>query len=105
MVAENTVTPCFMCGKELTAVSKTDEKSNQPYDGVAFRANGNFGSAVFDPEPDEEPALRAEINICDDCLVAHRDRVRVSRMSRLVRYEYKRVEGYFDKAHDQPEDG
>lgn len=36
------------------------------YDGLIFRATGNFGSRVFDPHPYSEEIL--QVIICDKCI-------------------------------------
>ena len=65
--------PCIACGKEFKpAMPGTEEENlNQPYGGTIFFAPGQYGSTVFDPvyKPEE-----LEINVCDECLVAHAHR-------------------------------
>lgn len=54
--------PCIACGAELKAISEDDIV--QPYDAVTFRAYGQYGSTVFDPQDDSQ----LYINVCDVCL-------------------------------------
>ena len=44
------------------------------YDGLIFRASGNFGSTIFDPMPIGVQEF-LEIVICDDCIGDRADRV------------------------------
>ncbi len=71
---------CFCCDKVLETECHIDSNPmvlSPLYDGVWFRAPGNFGSTVFDPIPDklrgEDPFL--QILICDDCLKKKSDEV------------------------------
>lgn len=58
---------CFVCDKPLTG----EEPGRCPtiirplYDGLWFRATGNFGSTIFDPIPDNG---YIELAICDECV-------------------------------------
>lgn len=61
--------PCFTCGATLLNV--VAESDNQPQDGTEFRAYGHYGSTFWDSFDGEELVL----NICDDCLRAHPDRL------------------------------
>lgn len=61
--------PCFKCGKTLQNVSADLE--NQPYEGTEFRTYGHYGSTFWDSFDGEELVL----NICDECLRAHTDRL------------------------------
>ncbi len=71
---------CFYCDKVLQTECDVDNNPtvlSPVYDGVWFRAHGNFGSTVFDPIPNK---LRGEesflqILICDDCLKRKADDV------------------------------
>jgi hypothetical protein len=56
--------PCLVCGRELEAVS--DKDPVQPHDAVTFRAYGQFGSTVFDPQDSSQ----LYVNVCDACLAA-----------------------------------
>lgn len=56
--------PCIVCGKRLTRVSDTGYE-NQPNDAIIFRADGNYGSTVFDPFD----GTVLEVIICDECIV------------------------------------
>jgi len=42
------------------------------YGGLIFRANGNFGSTVFDPITEDK---RLIIYVCDECVVNNIDKV------------------------------
>lgn len=64
--------PCFACGKVLQCV--WGEGSFQPADAVIFSSPGTYGSAAFD----EMDGSSLMLNICDDCLRAHADRVALS---------------------------
>lgn len=48
------------------------ENINQPTGGLAFMTHGHFGSAEFDPM---SPDRWLEINICDECIATHRNKV------------------------------
>ena len=62
--------PCFKCGKELR--NAFVESDNQPNNGTEFRTYGHYGSTFWDSfDCDEELVL----NICDDCLRAHTQRL------------------------------
>lgn len=61
---------CFCCGKVLTNATPSDNV-NQPNDAVCFLAPGQYGSTVFDPMDGSS----LEINICDECLQTHKERV------------------------------
>lgn len=69
------VLPCFACGASLEPVFSRkileDKAPWQPADAVMFYAYGQYGSTVFDPQDDSQ----ININICDPCLLAHKDRV------------------------------
>jgi hypothetical protein len=45
---------------------------NQPYGGTVFKCGGHYGSTVFDPT---HGGVHLEINICDECLKNHKERV------------------------------
>ena len=57
---DNTLVPCFVCGKELENIGR-----NQPLEGTEFSTYGHYGSGVFDPMDGSELA----INICNTCLL------------------------------------
>ena len=79
---------CFLCGKKL----KTEERENKDpsligivYDGIIFRATGNYGSSVFDPMPDDG---FLEIIICDECVTKEASKIkRVKNIRRYVTVE------------------
>ena len=72
--------PCLVCGKALEDAFAADQDWNQPNDAVAFTANGNYGSTVFDPI-DSLEAL--DINVCDTCLLTAAAQGRVQRVIRF----------------------
>lgn len=53
--------PCF----------KFAESDNQPSEGTEFRTYGHYGSTFWDSFDGEELVL----NVCDECLSAHRERL------------------------------
>lgn len=57
---------CLVCDKALVS-SFTGETSPKyaPTQALVCVAEGNFGSALFDPLPDERQYL--EFYVCDDC--------------------------------------
>lgn len=61
--------PCFACGKTLMNAFKDSE--NQPREGTEFRTYGHYGSTFWDSFDGEELVL----NICDDCLREHAERL------------------------------
>lgn len=68
---------CIICGSKLEKEELNKENMNPKtigivYDGVIFRASGNYGSSVFDPFPDNG---FAEIIICDKCMVEKKDKI------------------------------
>lgn len=62
--------PCFKCGKTLERID-THEVEAPPYAGTEFRTYGHYGSTFWDSFDGEEIVL----NICDDCLREHTDRL------------------------------
>lgn len=71
--------PCIACGQELANVNET--ATNQPYNGTAFNSHGHYGSTAFD----DFEGYYLEINICDACLILHRERVLIGRDSRPIK--------------------
>ena len=65
----NAYLPCFKCGKVLPNVC--EDADNQPYGGTEFLTEGHYGSTFWDSFDCEELVL----NVCDDCLRAHTDRL------------------------------
>lgn len=61
--------PCFKCGKSLPSVCADED--NQPYGGTEFRTYGHYGSTFWDSFDGEELVL----NVCDDCLREHTQRL------------------------------
>ena len=61
---------CFTCEKDLGPVSL--HAPWQCDDAVMFTTHGNYGSTVYDPF---DHRLSLVLNICDRCLVLHKDKV------------------------------
>lgn len=61
--------PCFTCGKTLE--NAFPDSDNQPSEGTEFRTYGHYGSTFWDSFDGEELVL----NICDDCLRKHPERL------------------------------
>ena len=68
-MSRNAYLPCFKCSKVLPNVF--EDCDNQPYGGTEFRTEGHYGSTFWDSFDGEELVL----NICDDCLREHSDRL------------------------------
>jgi hypothetical protein len=68
-MSTNAYLPCFKCAKVLP--SAFEHSDNQPYGGTEFRTEGHYGSTFWDSFDGEELVL----NICDDCLRAHTERL------------------------------
>ena len=68
-MSKDAMLPCFKCGKVLPNVDAGED--NQPYGGTEFRTYGHYGSTFWDSFDGEELVL----NICDDCLREHTDRL------------------------------
>lgn len=71
--------PCFVCGTTLRNAFPDGE--NQPDEGTEFRTYGAYGSTFWDSFDGEELVL----NICDDCLRAHTDRLAQHKRFRPVK--------------------
>jgi len=66
---------CFCCDRVLNAESTDNPLVITPvYDGLIFRATGNFGSTVFDPMPIGIEEM-LQIVICDECVRQKAERV------------------------------
>lgn len=63
--------PCFICGKELESAFTHDDDQRQPYGATQFSTYGQYGSTVFD----EIGRSQLLINICDEHLLANKERV------------------------------
>ena len=68
-MSKEAMLPCFKCGKTLPNVCYDED--NQPYGGTEFRTYGHYGSTFWDSFHGEELVL----NICDDCLRGHTERL------------------------------
>lgn len=77
-MTQEAMLPCFACGNTLPNVQSHCE--NQPYGGTEFRTYGHYGSTVWDSFDGEELVL----NICDDCLRAHPERLAQQKRFRPV---------------------
>lgn len=67
---------CVCCGKWLSADFIDDDPLTitPVYDGLIFRATGNFGSTIFDPMPIGVEEI-LQVVICDDCIKKNARRV------------------------------
>jgi len=66
---------CFKCNKQLeSAFGDLPDDHLTPRRGLIFEATGNFGSRIYDPTS-TAPSL--VVWICDDCIVEHKDQVKV----------------------------
>lgn len=73
--------PCFKCGKTLLNAFESQE--NQPSEGTEFRTYGHYGSTFWDSFDGEELVL----NVCDNCLREHGDRLATqARPEKVVQY-------------------
>lgn len=75
---------CICCDKLLDTEFFQDDLFvlSPVYDGLIFRASGNYGSTVFDPMPiGQEEYL--QVIICDDCI--RRKAKRVTRIHDIKR--------------------
>jgi hypothetical protein len=68
-MSTNAYLPCFKCNKVLPNVM--EDCDNQPYGGTEFITYGHYGSTFWDDFDGEQLVL----NICDDCLRAHTERL------------------------------
>lgn len=70
---------CFVCGSQLIIESSKIAELNNPisidpvYDGLRFRATGNYGSTIFDPCPDDG---FIEIIVCDKCVLKKKNQIK-----------------------------
>ena len=86
--------PCFKCGKTLPNVFI--ESDNQPYGGTEFRTEGHYGSTFWDSFDGEDLIL----NVCDDCLLAHSERLGQQKMYQPVKVDG--LGGFGRKPVDRP---
>lgn len=73
--------PCIGCGEQLENIDAT--ATNQPYNGTAFVSHGHYGSTAFD----DFEGYYLEINVCDACLILHKNRVLQGRDSRPIKQD------------------
>lgn len=78
-MSREAMVPCFTCGTTLGNVA--EEAVNQPDGGTEFRTYGHYGSTFWDSFDGEQII----VNICDECLREHTDRIlRLKRFRRVV---------------------
>ena len=66
---------CICCDRILEAGPTDNPIVITPvYNGLIFRATGNFGSTVFDPMPTQTKEI-LQVVICDDCMKKKAKRV------------------------------
>lgn len=59
---------CICCDRILEEEPTDNPLTIHPiYDGLIFRATGNFGSTIFDPMPTRKEE-KLQVIICDDCI-------------------------------------
>lgn len=73
---------CFRCDKVLESVF--DDETEQPYEATSFYSFGQYGSTVFDPMNNFESL---KVDICDACLVAHKEKVKHLIKTTTVTYD------------------
>lgn len=73
--------PCLVCGDEIDAVFS----ETQPSEGTQFSTYGHYGSTFWDSFNGEELVL----NVCDDCLEKHKNR-----LARHKRLKFVYCEGF-----------
>lgn len=61
--------PCFVCG--TTLLNAFPHSENQPQEASEFRTYGHYGSTFWDSFDGEQLVL----NVCDDCLRKHPERL------------------------------
>ena len=66
--------PCIICGFQPKPVAGDLSHYNQPDEATVFISHGHYGSTVWDPAP-YGCTDWIELNICDECLVARKERV------------------------------
>lgn len=93
-MSEKAYLPCFKCGKELQNVFV--ECDNQPYEGTEFRTQGHYGSTFWDSFDGEDLVL----NICDQCLRDHSNRLGQQKVSLPIRCGY--LTGFGEVQVDRP---
>ena len=68
-MSKDAMLPCIGCGKVLA--NAMDEQVNQPSGGTEFTSYGHYGSTFWDAFNGEQIV----INVCDECLRTHAERV------------------------------
>ena len=89
---QNCKIPCIICGKQLR---NFDEDGNQPMTGTSFTSHGHYGSTLFD----SMDGTYLEINFCDPCLDAAREKQAVLHC-REMRQPKLRSYAPWSKLHD-----
>lgn len=104
--------PCLVCG----AIVGTSGVSNN-YDSHCWgmtttgpgallcRTTGNYGSTIFDPEGSEF----IDFVVCDDCMIEHKDRIRMvtgntrraKQYGKVVKEPFKEVLEYREEQKKQ----
>jgi hypothetical protein len=79
--------PCFGCG--IILLNAFEESENQPQEATAFRTYGHYGSTFWDSFDGEEIV----INICDECLRKHTERIAQQKRYKVIRCEKTWVVG------------
>lgn len=69
---------CISCKQQV------DSQEYWPLDALVFEATGNYGSSIFDPMTGHR---RLRVVICDDCVVANADHVKIVEEVRPPEYE------------------
>lgn len=65
MPDDNSILPCFKCGKQIHFLASTQEIRN----ALVFHTYGGYGSEVYDPFPNNTSSRKLlRIHICDDCI-------------------------------------
>lgn len=68
-MSKEAMLPCISCGKVLE--NTWDGSINQPAEGTEFQSFGHYGSTFWDAFHGEQIV----INICDECLRTHTERI------------------------------
>lgn len=81
--------PCIVCGIQPKPVFPNSSNTWQPSGATVFDAGcGNYGSTVWDTTDSGRSLM---INVCDSCLVTHRDRVAEMIRKRPIQPEFEFV--------------
>jgi len=81
--------PCFAhCEGELVNEDHGTIDSIPAFEGVVFRATGNYGSTVFDPQDYQV----LQIHICDECIKEKQRQITHFRGNELSQLDLRNVE-------------